>query len=395
MSCSTQIIGDAELVPDAQDVAREVLALLAVEAGGGLVEQQHLAAPWRARARSRRSSARRRAGRRPRVPVALELDEIEDLLDAPPVRRLRCAHAGQVRALRPSRLVRSVAWRATSRFSTTLMCGEELAVLEGAGDARARDRVRRASGEIDAVEADRARRGPVEPADAVEHDVLPAPFGPIRASSSPARASNDTSRSTCSPPNDERNAARASAASAIPAAAAAVLLDVAVAAAPLAARRRGRTRGCPGARAAARACRRARCGRSRSRRHGRPCRARPARSARRAAASVPSCSRTARSRGHQVLDHERREPERQLVDQQELRRAHQRRADAEHLPLAAGQVAGVAPAQARERRESTRRPRPSAKRAAAPRHRGLEVLVHASGSRTPCCARGPARCRAR
>ena len=40
MSCSIQIIGDAELVLDAQDEARQVLALVAVEPGGRLVEQQ-------------------------------------------------------------------------------------------------------------------------------------------------------------------------------------------------------------------------------------------------------------------------------------------------------------------------------------------------------------------
>src|SRR4249920_1303731 len=65
--------------------------------------------------------------------------------------------------------------------------------------------------------------------------VLPAPLGPIRASSSPARASNDTSCRTCRPPNASDTPLSASAASAIPAAAAAVLLHVAVAAAPLAA----------------------------------------------------------------------------------------------------------------------------------------------------------------
>src|SRR5687768_1444442 len=64
-------------------------------------------------------------------------------------------------------------------------------------------------------------------------EVLPAPFGPIRATSSPGFASRLTSSNTFSPPNASDT--ERSASSAIPAAAAAVLLDVAVAA-PLPAR---------------------------------------------------------------------------------------------------------------------------------------------------------------
>src|SRR4030095_15420371 len=59
--------------------------------------------------------------------------------------------------------------------------------------------------------------------------VLPAPLGPISASSSPVRTENDTSTRTRRPPNasDSRSTLRAT--SAIPAPAAAVLLDVAIA----------------------------------------------------------------------------------------------------------------------------------------------------------------------
>src|SRR5579871_165475 len=59
--------------------------------------------------------------------------------------------------------------------------------------------------------------------------VLPAPFGPISAKSSPGAAANDTSSSTTSPPN--RRVRRSTASSAIPPPASAILLDVAVAAA--------------------------------------------------------------------------------------------------------------------------------------------------------------------
>src|SRR5215475_2869256 len=67
-------------------------------------------------------------------------------------------------------------------------------------------------------------------------EVLPAPFGPISANSSPGCAANDTPSRTCSPPKASetasiRNVGRLS----IPAAAPAVLLDVAIAAAALAA----------------------------------------------------------------------------------------------------------------------------------------------------------------
>src|SRR5256885_17054047 len=59
--------------------------------------------------------------------------------------------------------------------------------------------------------------------------VLPAPFGPMRASSSPASTVNDTPSRTFRPPN-ARWSARSSS-SAIPASRAAVLLDLAIAAA--------------------------------------------------------------------------------------------------------------------------------------------------------------------
>src|SRR5690242_13722529 len=58
--------------------------------------------------------------------------------------------------------------------------------------------------------------------------VLPAPFGPISASSSPGAAAKETSSSTTSPPN--RRVRRSTTSSAIPPPAPAILLDVAIAA---------------------------------------------------------------------------------------------------------------------------------------------------------------------
>src|SRR6476620_5255311 len=56
--------------------------------------------------------------------------------------------------------------------------------------------------------------------------VLPAPFGPISANSSPASTASDTPSRTVSPP--KRNVRRSSASSAIPPPAAAILLHVAI-----------------------------------------------------------------------------------------------------------------------------------------------------------------------
>src|SRR5689334_10267816 len=57
--------------------------------------------------------------------------------------------------------------------------------------------------------------------------VLPAPLGPMSATSSPGSAANDTRSSTTSPPN--RSVSSPTASSAIPPPAPAILLDVAIA----------------------------------------------------------------------------------------------------------------------------------------------------------------------
>src|SRR5262245_31167875 len=59
--------------------------------------------------------------------------------------------------------------------------------------------------------------------------VLPAPFGPIRASSSPRSTASDTRSSTCKPP--KRRLSDETASSAIPSPGTAILLGVAIAAA--------------------------------------------------------------------------------------------------------------------------------------------------------------------
>ena len=79
----------------------------------------------------------------------------------------------------------------------------------------------------------------------------------------------------------------------------------------------------------------------------------------------------------EVLHDERREAERELVDEQQLRPAGERGADREHLPLAAGEQPRLARAQARERRkvlvDRLDEPAPL-RRARGARHGGLEVF---------------------
>src|SRR3954468_6281711 len=175
------------------------------------------------------------------------------------------------------------------------------------------------------------RCGRYSPLMQLSTDVFPAPFGPINASSSPACASSETSRSTCRPPNESDTPERAS--SAIPPPAAAVLLDVPVAAAGAAA--------------------------AQIKLLHVAVRAQPLRRAVQHDAAVLHDVAVVRElqrdlsvllhhqhRGteagadcaqalDQLAHNERREAERNLVDQQQFRRGHQRGADREHLPLAA------------------------------------------------------------
>ncbi len=162
---------EAELVPDAQDVAREVLALVAVQAGRRLVEQQH---PRRHRERAREPDHlldAERQGVHRLVPVALELHELDHFLHRAPVLDLGLAHAAQEEAFgenaRPHpRVARD------EQVLEHRHVREELAVLEGAGDAERGDAVRSRARDVLAREFDPARARTVDAADAVEHRSL-------------------------------------------------------------------------------------------------------------------------------------------------------------------------------------------------------------------------------
>src|SRR3954466_12357744 len=202
--------------------------------------------------------------------------------------------------------------------------------------------------------------------------VLPAPFGPMSASSSPASTVNDTPSRTFRPPK-ARWSARSSS-SAIPASRAAVLLDVAIAAA--------RTRaaeielGHIGVRAEALRCavehhppvlhhiaivrdieRHARVLLDEENRH---------------AELAPYGLQAL----HQLLDEQRRESLRQLVHYQQRGLAHQRRTDRHHLALAAREQARFPAAELGEPRkefvDAPGEPAPIGARTV----RGFEVLRH-------------------
>src|SRR5947209_15555515 len=175
--------------------------------------------------------------------------------------------------------------------------------------------------------------------------VLPAPFGPIKPNSCPGSTANEMSSSATRPPN--RSVSRAISILAIPSPAAAILFDRAIAA-PV-----------------------ARCLAEIefldvAMRH-QP-RAVPVEHDPTVLEDVAIVSDLQGHGGallddhdgdpellanlhqpyHQVFDRDRREPQRQLVDQQQLRLAHECGGDREHLPLATGQEAGKAAAQVGE-----------------------------------------------
>src|SRR5690349_18278165 len=165
-------------------------------------------------------------------------------------------------------------------------------------------------------------------------DVLPAPFGPISARSSPGAAANDTSSSTTSPPN--RRVRRSTASSAIPPPAPAILLDVAVAApragaaaevellhVGMGAQPLGRTVEHDAAVLHHVAVVGDRQGDRRALLDQQD--------------GEVELAADLRQALRQILDHHRGEAERQLVDQQKSWPAHQRAAERQHLPLAARQ----------------------------------------------------------
>ena len=89
--------------------------------------------------------------------IALELDEFDDALDRLAVAHLLAPHARQKQHL-GERIGGDARVAAGQEIVEHRHVREQLAVLEGAGDAEPRDLVRRAAGDILAAKADRALR---------------------------------------------------------------------------------------------------------------------------------------------------------------------------------------------------------------------------------------------
>src|SRR5262249_22786368 len=143
------------LVLDAQDEARQILALVAVEAGGGLVEQEELRLEReRAREADDLADAERQAGDR-RVAIARELERVDDLFDRFPVAHLLAPHARQKQHL-GERMGSDARMPAGEQIVEHRHGGEQLAVLERAGEAELRDLMRWPSGDILVAKADGA-----------------------------------------------------------------------------------------------------------------------------------------------------------------------------------------------------------------------------------------------
>src|SRR5215468_2442572 len=165
--------------------------------------------------------------------------------------------------------------------------------------------------------------------------VLPAPFGPISAKSSAASTLNDRRSNTVSPPKRKLRSSTSS--SAIPPPTAAVLLDVAIAAAhPTAGSAQIELLDVgmalePGSVAVQYG--------AAVLQHvtvvGQFERHRRALLHQHYGNAEPALDLN--EPRHEVVDHHRRQAQRQLVDQQQLRLAHERRGDGQHLPLAARQ----------------------------------------------------------
>src|SRR5262249_13160548 len=178
--------------------------------------------------------------------------------------------------------------------------------------------------------------------------VLPAPFGPIRANSSPGSTAKETPSSTTRPP--KRSVSPSISISAIPSPAAPILLHLAITA-PVA-RRVAEIELLDVA----------------VREETRAVAVEHDPSILQHIAIVGDCERHGRALlddhngdaelvadleepRHQVFDHDRRQAQRQFVDQQKLRPTHQRACNREHLTLAARQEPGHTAAQIAQARE--------------------------------------------
>src|SRR6185503_3564852 len=168
---------DRELVLDPQDVARKVLALVAREACGGLVEQQHR---WLHRERAREADDFLDAERKlvdAAMPIALEVGEFEHFFDRAAVMAFRRARAGE-REPFGNEPRRDPRMPGDEQILDDAEVREELAVLEGSRNAESRDLVRARARDLRVAEENSPAGRPIQAADAIQHRRL---AGAVRA----------------------------------------------------------------------------------------------------------------------------------------------------------------------------------------------------------------------
>src|SRR5262245_22188320 len=157
----------AELVLDAQDEARKVLAVVAIETCGGLVEQENgglererpgkaddlLDAEWQ-------------SGHR-RVAIAFELHELDDALDRFAVRDLLPPHTRQEKHF-GDRVSADAGMASGQEIFQHAHMHEQLAMLERAGETETRDLVRRPPSDVASAKRDPSLAA-INAANTIEH----------------------------------------------------------------------------------------------------------------------------------------------------------------------------------------------------------------------------------
>jgi hypothetical protein len=165
-----------QLVLDAQDEAGEIVALVSGEPRRGLIEEQELGFEREGPGETDDllDAERQLAG--VRMADALQLDELDGPLHRLAVPHLLAAHGRQ-----EQRLLQRIGAKAGVPPGHDVVehahMGEELDVLEGAGDAEPGDGARRAAGDVLSAEGN-ASLSMVDAADAVEHAGLAGPVRP-------------------------------------------------------------------------------------------------------------------------------------------------------------------------------------------------------------------------
>src|SRR6185503_3688026 len=165
-----------QFVLDAQDEAREILALRAVEAGRWLVEQHDSGLERKRTGKADDLLDPERQASDGRVAIAFELHQIDDALDRLAMRDFGAAYVRQEQHL-GHRIGADARVTAGQQVVEHAHLREQLAVLERAGETEPGNLVRRASGNVLAAETDGAAAA-IDAADAVERAGL---AGAIRA----------------------------------------------------------------------------------------------------------------------------------------------------------------------------------------------------------------------